>query len=106
MAGAARPWRAVPGGLAVDVRLTPRAGKDAVEGCSELSDGRPVVLARVRAIPEKGAANAALEALIAKALGVPKSAVAIDAGAGARLKTLKVSGDAAALAAALEALTG
>ncbi len=76
--------------LIVDVRLTPRAGRDAVDGFKTLADGRVVLAARVRAVPEDGKANAALEALIAAAVGVPKSAVKLVAGATSRLKTVRV----------------
>ena len=86
------PWRAEAGVVAVLVRLTPRAARDAVEGVTHLSDGRSVLCARVRAVPEKGAANAALEALLAEACGVPKRAVRVTGGAAGRLKTVTVSG--------------
>ncbi|BBF94711.1 DUF167 family protein [Blastochloris tepida] len=99
------PWRAIGGGLAVTVRLTPRGGRDALDGLAELSDGRRVVAARVRAVPEAGAANAALVALIAQSLGVARRDVEIVAGATGRLKTLHVTGDPAALAAALSNAT-
>jgi uncharacterized protein YggU (UPF0235/DUF167 family) len=81
------------------VRLTPRGGRDAVEGVEVLADGRAVVKARVRAAPEKGAANAALETLIAKLCGVPKSAVTVVAGATGRVKTVRVEGEPARIAA-------
>lgn len=104
MTGPERPWRAVKGGVSVDVRLTPRSGHDRVDGLSALSDGRQVLAARVRAVPEKGAANAALEVLMARTLGLPKSAVSLETGSTARIKTLHVSGEPEALMAALEAL--
>ncbi|MCP5433114.1 MAG: DUF167 domain-containing protein [Alphaproteobacteria bacterium] len=93
--------RAVEGGLEVRIRLTPRSSRDALEGIETASDGRAHLKARVRAVPEDGKANAALVALVAKALAVPRSAVELTGGAGARLKTLRVRGDAAALEAAL-----
>jgi uncharacterized protein len=55
-------------------------------------------------VPDKGKANAAVITLIAKALGVPKSAVTLISGETARLKTLSIAGDAEALAAAVDAL--
>jgi uncharacterized protein YggU (UPF0235/DUF167 family) len=85
------------------VRLTPRGGRDALDGVETRADGRAVLKARVRAAPEKGAANAALAALLADLLGVPKSAVSVTAGATSRVKTVEVAGDAAALARALQA---
>lgn len=93
------PWRIVQGGLAVRVRLTPKASRDAVEGVEVTADG-PALKARVRAVPEDGAANAAVERLVATWLGVPKSSVALTAGGKSRVKTLTVAGDGAALAAA------
>lgn len=83
--------------LLVDIRLTPRGGRDALEGAERLADGRPVVKARVRAVPEDGKANTALEALVADAMGVAKSKVAVVQGQTARLKTVAVRGDASAL---------
>ena len=56
---------------------------------------------RVSSVPDKGKANAAVVALLAKALGVPKSAVSVVSGETARLKTLAVVGDGAALVEAL-----
>lgn len=85
------------------MRLTPKGGRDGVDGLGDGPDG-PVLKARVRAPPEKGAANAALEKLIAGTLGVPKSAVRLVAGQKARLKTLEVTGDPAVLSARLSEL--
>lgn len=105
-ASADMPFRLDREGLVLAVRLTPKSAKDAVDGLGTLSDGRLVVLARVRAVPEKGAANAALEALLAKALGVGKSLVSVEGGATARLKQVRVSGDAADIAERVRALLG
>ena len=58
--------------------------------------------ARVRAIPENGEANAALERLVAGWLGVGKSAVAVTAGGKSRIKTVTVSGDATRITAVLQ----
>jgi uncharacterized protein YggU (UPF0235/DUF167 family) len=64
-----------------------------------------VLRVRVKSVPDKGKANAAVMSLLAKALGVPKSMVSVTSGETARLKTILVTGDAAALAAQVEALT-
>ena len=74
------------------VRLTPRAKADAVEGWAKDEAGRPYLKARVRAQPIEGRANAALEALLAQALGVPKSAVSVAKGGQSRLKQVRVEG--------------
>jgi len=100
------PWRARLEGVELRVRVTPRGGRDAVDGVEALSDGRAVLKVRVRAVPEEGAANEAVRRVLAKALGRPPAAVQLDAGATARLKTFLVEGDPAALEAALRTLTG
>ena len=60
--------------------------------------------ARVRALPEDGAANAALEALAAKWLGVPKSSVRLVCGGKSRVKSLVIGGDVQALEGRLRAV--
>ena len=100
------PWRIRPNGLEVQVRVTPRGGRDAIDGVEALSDSRRVLKVRVRAVPEDGAANEGVRRLLAKALRLPASAVSLEAGATARLKTFLIAGEAEALAAALAALTG
>jgi uncharacterized protein YggU (UPF0235/DUF167 family) len=95
------------GGLAITVRLTPKGGRDAIEGIEQLADGRrPALKARVRATASDGEANEALLALLARTLGVARRDCALIAGATSRIKRLTVAGDGAALAAALEKLTG
>ncbi|MEO9614090.1 MAG: DUF167 family protein [Nitratireductor sp.] len=86
------------------VRLTPRGGMDALDGIDRDAAGRAFLKARVRAVPEKGAANAALEKLLAKRLGIAPSRVDIVAGATARLKTVRIAGAGADLLDALRAL--
>jgi len=91
--------RTEAGGILLDIRLTPRGGRDAIDGIATLADGRTVLLARVRVVPEKGAANTALAALVADRFGVPKSSVTVASGHTARLKTLRIAGEPAALMA-------
>lgn len=98
--------RAGDGHVVVQVRLTPKGGSDRIDGLGELADGRKVMLARVRAAPDKGAANAALEALLAKAVGVPRSAVSLITGHTARLKGLRIDGEVSDLIERLGRLTG
>lgn len=100
------PWSVGDGGLTLQVRLTPKADRDRIDGIVELADGRRVIAARVRAVPEKGAANKALTALVAKQLGVAKSTVRLTAGATGRVKTLAVDGPPAALLDGLKRLVG
>jgi len=74
------------------VRLTPRGGADRIDGWGEDAAGRPLLKARVSAPPAEGEANAALEKLLAKALGLPKSSVTVVAGQTARVKSLLIEG--------------
>ena len=99
------PFRPRDNGIVLFVRLTPKAALDRVDGVETTADGRSHLKARVRAVPENGAANRALERMMAKALGVPVSAVSVVAGGTSRLKTLRVVGDAAELAKSVEALS-
>lgn len=99
------PWTASAGGLTLHVRLTPKGGRDSIDGIDSLSDGRSVLKARVRAVPAEGEANAALTTLIAKALDIPARSVSIAGGATARVKRLAIAGDTASLIARLEKLT-
>ena len=97
-----KAWAAIAGGIALSVRLTPKGGRDSIDGIELLADGRSVLKARVRAAPSEGAANDALLRLIAKAAGVPLRDVALAAGATARIKRLTISGHGPTLIAALE----
>jgi uncharacterized protein (TIGR00251 family) len=102
MAAPDRPWRIEADGLMLAVRLTPKGGRDAIETVERLADGRSVLKVRVRAAASEGEANAALVTLIAKTLRVAPRDVNLVAGAGARLKRLKIDGAGATLAAVLE----
>ena len=99
---ARRPWISTADGVRLDVRLTPKGGRDAIDGIELLADGRAVLKARVAAPPSEGEANEALVRLVAKAVGVPPRDVALTAGATARIKRLVISGDGPPLIAALE----
>jgi uncharacterized protein (TIGR00251 family) len=96
------PWTRNAAGLVLSVRLTPKGGRDAIDGIETLSDGRAVLKARVRAAPSEGEANAALVKLLAHALGVPQRNIAIAGGATSRVKRIEIVGDAAALLEVLE----
>jgi len=98
------PWSLRGGALVLSVRLTPKSGRDEIGGVAYLSDGRPVLKARVRAAPQHGEANAALIRLIAKSLRIAATAVRLESGASARTKTLVLDGDVENLEAALIAL--
>jgi uncharacterized protein (TIGR00251 family) len=91
------PWIEAVNAVLVEVRLTPRGGRDAIEG-------QAVVKARVRAAPSDGEANAALCRLVADAAGVAVRDVTIAAGAKSRVKRVRIEGRAAVIIAALRAL--
>lgn len=84
------------------VRVTPKGGRDAVDGWASDAEGRPYLKVRVSVAPTEGAANAAVIALLAKQLKRPKAAIRIVSGETSRLKLLEIDGlDEAAANAAL-----
>jgi uncharacterized protein (TIGR00251 family) len=91
------PATQVAKGIRLAIRLTPRASREGVDGVVQGPDGRRMLQLRLNAPPVDGAANAALVAFVAKALGLRKSEVAIVSGEKARLKLLELSGDPAGL---------
>jgi uncharacterized protein (TIGR00251 family) len=93
-------------GIFVSVRLTPKGGREAIDGIERLSDGRAVLLARVRAAPTGGKANVALVRLLARTLDVAPRQVDLVAGAATRVKRIKIVGDRVALVRALERIVG
>jgi hypothetical protein len=90
--------------LSFRVRLTPKGGRDAIDGWSAGADGSEYLKVRVASPPEDGKANAALIALLAEALDVAKSTLRIANGQSARLKTIEISGATALVAARLQAM--
>lgn len=78
--------------MRLTVRVTPKGGRDTIDGWMLDEAGRSVLKLRVSAAAAEGAANAAVVALVAKALKVPKSAVRIAAGETARVKRLEIDG--------------
>lgn len=91
-------------GVTVTVRLTPKGGRDAIDGIAQLPDGSWVLKARVSAAPTEGAANHALVRLLAANLGVAPRQITLVGGATSRIKRVLVTGDAEAAAAVLEHL--
>lgn len=85
-------WRHGAACIIVYFRLTPKSSKDSIDGLVETADG-PAIQAHVRALPENGAANAALEKLVAHWLDRPKRSVSLMTGGRSRLKSLRIEGD-------------
>ncbi len=100
------PYRRTDDGLELMVKVVPKAGRDAIVGIREDAAGRRRLLVRVSAAPEKGKANAAVVALLAKALHLPKSAITVMAGETAREKRLHIAAADAHVIARLVALCG
>lgn len=101
--GFARP---TDSGLTLYLRVTPNAGRDAIDGAESRDDGSVVLRVRVTAVPDKGRANAAVIALLAKALGVSKSSISLVGGETSRFKTLAIDRTSPDLLARLTALAG
>lgn len=97
------PFRAVPGGVSLRLRVTPRGGADRVEGLGADADGVPHIRLRVSAVAEKGKANEAVLKLLAKSTGLPRSCLSIASGETGRTKALLVAGEPEALLARLGA---
>lgn len=80
------PLRATPKGLFLDVKATPKAAREEVAG---IRNG--ALLVKVTAAPERGKANAAVTALLAKVIGVPKSAFELVSGDTDRNKSFRLA---------------
>lgn len=101
-----KPYAAVPGGVRLALRLTPRAARNGVDGIVSDADGRPLLKLRLVAPPVEGAANEALIAFLAKTLSLRKADIAIRSGETGRIKILHLAGDSAAILRKLDAFLG
>src|SRR5215472_1586337 len=99
-----KPWAVSADGLVLTIRLTPKGGRDSIDGIMRLSDRSTVLKARVAAAPTEGEANDALVRLLARKLRVAPRDVTLVGGATSRIKRMLIRGDATAVAAALEEL--
>lgn len=96
------PWRAIDEGVRLVVRVTPRGGRDAIDGVDVMSDNRDVLKLRVRAAPESGEANDAVVKLLAAILKIRRSDIDIVAGVTARVKQIILRGNSDVLTTLLE----
>ena len=87
------------------VRLTPKSARDEIVGVEDFA-GEAVLKARVRALPEDGRANHALERLVAHWLRVPPSSVSVAQGGQSRTKQVLIEGDADTLVRLIETRLG
>lgn len=98
----ALPLTALPEGVRLAVKVTPKASREGIQGLARGADGTAALKVSLTAPPEDGKANAALIKLLAKAWGVPKSSISIASGAASRRKTVLVAGDRPAIQRKLE----
>ncbi|WP_426288959.1 DUF167 domain-containing protein [Ensifer adhaerens] len=91
--------------VCLTVRLTPNGGRDAIDGL-EAADGEEYLKVRVRAVPEKGKANQALLAFLAKTLGLATSKLSLISGETQRKKILRIESDPEDLMKRLAELAG
>jgi hypothetical protein len=96
-------WRALTDGVAVAVKVQPKSRRPGVGGRLPSADGERLRIG-VAAAPERGKANLAACAALARALDVAASAVSVQRGLTSPEKTLYVAGDPTELGARLEAL--
>jgi uncharacterized protein len=96
-------WRAAAGGLELAVKVQPKSRRPGLQGTVVAADG-PRLRIGVSEAAEGGRANRAACAMLAEALGLPRSAVTVHLGQTSREKILHVQGDPQVLATKLEAL--
>lgn len=98
---------ACAGGVRLRLRVTPKAKVAGIGGWRVDDAGEERLRIAVSAPPDKGKANRALVAILAKALGCAKSDIALVAGATSRNKTLEIAGERVeTLRCKLDAATG
>jgi uncharacterized protein len=100
-----QPYRAFDDHIRLAVRLTPNGGRDSVDGVELNGNGEAHLKVRVSDVPEKGKANKALIAVLAKRIGVAKSSITLLSGDTARQKILRIDGDPEDLRDKIEALS-
>ncbi len=100
------PFAPDPDGVRIAVRLTPKAGRNRIDGIVTGADSKAVLKVAVTAVPEKGRANEALIALLAKTWRVPKTKIRLIAGSKDRNKTVRISGETKMLLAGLRDWAG
>ena len=84
-------YQADGNGVRLALRVTPRASRSLIAGPVDVGEGRMALAIKLAAPPVDGTANEALIALLAKELGVAKSALRVVSGGKSRFKTLRVS---------------
>jgi len=85
--------------------VSPRGGRNAVEGLVADAEGKPQLAVRIAAAPVDGEANDAVEATLARWLGVKPGDVEVTEGETTRSKIVTIDGDPVALIRKLQTLT-
>jgi len=80
-------------GFFVNIRLTPGAKHDEIQGLYMAPEGQLYLKVNVRSVPEKNQANDALISFLASELHFPKINIALVKGETSRLKTLLFQGE-------------
>ncbi|MDA8249885.1 MAG: DUF167 family protein, partial [Rhodospirillales bacterium] len=93
-------WRATADAVLVAAKVQPKSRRPGLNGRMPAAEGERLRIGVAEAA-EDGRANRAACALLARALDLPASAVAVASGATSRDKTLRVAGDPAVIAARL-----
>ncbi len=96
-------WRILADGVSITVKVQPKSRRPGIQGRFVSARG-PCLRIGVTEAAEDGRANRAACSLLADALDVPASAVAVTSGQTSRDKTLRVAGDTAILSMRLESL--
>lgn len=96
--------RAEADAVVLNLRVTPKARTEGLDGLAPAADGTSRLSVKVRAAPDKGAANQAVERLLARLFDIPKTAVSVVAGHTSRQKSVRLEGDPARLAATAQQL--
>ena len=94
-------WTATADGVRLRLKVRPQARRTGIDGVVPDRDGDALSVS-VTAAPEDGKANAAVIALLAKALGIAKSAISVTQGAAARRKPTRAAGCGSGLGAPTE----
>jgi uncharacterized protein YggU (UPF0235/DUF167 family) len=98
-------WRALDGGVELAVRAKPRSARVGIDAVVKEADGSEWLVVRVTAPAEEGRANAAVQAEIARLVGLSRSAVTLVAGQSARRKRFRIAGDPDVILSDLAKLT-
>lgn len=80
-------WKETPEGIILTVKVIPKSSRNEIIGWEENS-----LRIRIAAVPEKGNANEALIAFLAKTLGIGKTHITLISGTTSRQKRLRIEG--------------